>query len=57
MLIHADWALLPGGWARDIVLRIEEGRIAAMGGADAAGALRVGCLLPCLLYTSDAADE
>ena len=46
MLIHADWALLPGGWARDVVLRIEEGRITAVGGADAAGAHRVGCLLP-----------
>jgi formimidoylglutamate deiminase len=46
MLIHADWALLPGGWARDVVLRVEEGRIAAMRGGDAAGAHRVGCLLP-----------
>lgn len=46
MLIHADWTLLPEGWARDVVLRIEEGRIAAVGGADAAGAHRVGCLLP-----------
>lgn len=47
MQIHADWALLPGGWARDVALRIEGGRIAtvATGAAWRAG-LRVGCLLP-----------
>lgn len=46
MLIHADWALLPGGWARDVVLRVEGGRIAALGEGATRGAQRVGCLLP-----------
>ncbi len=46
MLIHADWALLPEGWERDVALRIEGGRIAAIGAAGAKGGRRVGCLLP-----------
>ncbi|PLL13583.1 formimidoylglutamate deiminase [Tabrizicola sp. TH137] len=44
MLIHAERALLPGGWASDVGLRIEDGRIASVG--PAAGGMRVGCLLP-----------
>ncbi len=47
MQIHADWALLPGGWARDVALRIEGGRIASVApGAQWRAGLRVGCLLP-----------
>ena len=44
MLIHADWALLPEGWGRDVTLREEAGRIAAVGDELASGARRVGCL-------------
>lgn len=44
MLIHAERALLPEGWARDVGVRVEGGRIAAVG--PAAGGQRVGCLLP-----------
>lgn len=49
MLIHAEGALLPEGWARDVGVRVEGGRIAAVTagcGGPAAGAQRVGCLLP-----------
>ncbi len=46
MLIHADWALLPEGWVRDVALRIADGRIAAVGPLGAEAAHRVGCLLP-----------
>lgn len=44
MLIHAERALLPGGWTSDVGVRVEAGRIVAVG--PAAGGLRVGCLLP-----------
>lgn len=44
MLIHAERALLPGGWAADVGLRVEGGRIVSVG--PAAGGMRVGCLLP-----------
>lgn len=44
MLIHAEHALLPGGWAADVGVRVEGGRIVAVG--PAAGGERVGCLLP-----------
>lgn len=54
MLLHADHALLPQGWARDVTVEIAQGRIAAVGparggparGGPARGGLRVGCLLP-----------
>ena len=46
MLIHADWALLPEGWVRDVALQIERGRIAAIGAAKGSAGHRVGCLLP-----------
>lgn len=49
MLIHAERALLPEGWASDVGLRVEGGRIASLSVAPvgpAAGAVRVGCLLP-----------
>ena len=44
MQIHAERALLPGGWASDVGVRIDAGRIVAVGPAD--GGRRVGCLLP-----------
>lgn len=44
MLIHAERALLPGGWAADVGVRVEAGRIVSVG--PAAGGQRVGCLLP-----------
>ena len=44
MQIHAERALLPGGWASDVGVRIEAGRIVAVGPAE--GGRRVGCLLP-----------
>ena len=44
MLLHADHALLPQGWARDVTVEIAYGRIASVG--PARGGLRVGCLLP-----------
>ena len=44
MQIHAERALLPGGWASDVGVRIEAGRIVAVEPAD--GGRRVGCLLP-----------
>ncbi|MBI1171431.1 formimidoylglutamate deiminase [bacterium] len=44
MRLHADHALLPDGWARDVTVEIAEGRIAAVtrGGTGTS----VGCLLP-----------
>lgn len=44
MLIHAERALLPEGWASDVGVRIEGGRVVAVG--PAMGGQRVGCLLP-----------
>ncbi|WGV16627.1 formimidoylglutamate deiminase [Fuscovulum ytuae] len=44
MLIHAERALLPKGWASDVGVRIEGGRVVAVG--PAMGGQRVGCLLP-----------
>ena len=43
MLLRADQALLPEGWARDVTVEIEGGKIARIGGE---GGMRVGCLLP-----------
>ena len=34
MLLHADHALLPQGWARDVTVEIANGRIAAQGTPD-----------------------
>ncbi|MEA5160729.1 formimidoylglutamate deiminase [Cereibacter johrii] len=47
-LIHAEEALLPEGWARDVTIRIEDGKIASVRAGTEAGAdaVRVGCLLP-----------
>lgn len=44
MLLHADQALLPEGWAKDVSVEVEGGRIVAVG--PARGGQRVGCLLP-----------
>ena len=44
MLLHADHALLPQGWARDVTVEVANGRIASVG--PARGGMRVGCLLP-----------
>ncbi len=49
MLLHAGHALLPEGWAQDILVEVEGGRIVAMGPASVAqrrGVKSVGCLLP-----------
>ena len=46
MILHAETALLPDGWASDVRIRIAEGRIVEVTpGADATGATH-GCLLP-----------
>jgi formimidoylglutamate deiminase len=45
-LIHAKTALLPEGWAQDVTVAVEGGRIAAVGPGAAAGAVLVDCLLP-----------
>ena len=42
----ADQALLPGGWARDVAVRVVEGRVAEVTPGAAAGEVRVGTLLP-----------
>lgn len=44
MLLHAEQALLPEGWASDISVEVEAGRIVAVG--PARGGQRVACLLP-----------
>ena len=45
--IFAEQALLPQGWARDVVVTLADGRIAAVASGPApAGAVRVGALLP-----------
>lgn len=45
--IHAEQALLPQGWARNVLVRVEAGRIASVGSGPAPeGAVRVGALLP-----------
>lgn len=46
-VIWAEQALLPGGWAQDVAVSVDGGRIAAVvAGAAPAGAHRVGLLLP-----------
>ena len=44
MLLHADTALLPEGWARDVTVEVLDARIASVG--PSRGGMRVGCLLP-----------
>ena len=46
-VIWAEQALLPGGWARDVAVTVEGGRIASVEpGAARGGAMAVGLLLP-----------
>lgn len=46
-VLWAEQALLPGGWARDVTVRIgPDGRIAAVTQGAAPGRQRLGCLLP-----------
>lgn len=44
MRLHAETALLPDGWARDVVVEVEAGRIVSV--STGLGGQRVGCLLP-----------
>lgn len=46
MLIHAETALLPDGWARDVAVEVVEGRIARVTAGAAPAGMRLGCLLP-----------
>jgi formimidoylglutamate deiminase len=46
MLIHAETALLPDGWARDVAVEVVEGRIARVTTGAAPAGMRLGCLLP-----------
>lgn len=47
MLLHAQQALLPEGWAQDVTLEVAAGRITGVTrGGTGAGAARVDCLLP-----------
>lgn len=44
MRLHAETALLPEGWARDVVVEVEAGRIVSVSTGN--DGQRVGCLLP-----------
>ena len=46
MILHAETALLPEGWARDVRIVVEEGRIAAIHPGHAPEGLAYGCLMP-----------
>jgi formimidoylglutamate deiminase len=46
MILHAETALLPEGWARDVRIVIEDGRIASISPGHAPEGLAHGCLLP-----------
>ena len=46
MILHAETALLPTGWAKDVRIVIEEGRIASVSHGHAPEGLAFGCLLP-----------
>ena len=48
MLLHADQALLPEGWVRDVTVEVLAGRIAAVGPANSSkmGGIMVDVLLP-----------
>lgn len=50
-VIHAKTALLPEGWARDVVVTLAGGRIVSVAAGSAApeGAARVDCLLPAMV--------
>ena len=46
MILHAETALLPDGWARDVRIVVEEGRIAWVSPGHAPEGVGYGCLLP-----------
>lgn len=46
MLLHAAAALLPEGWAKDVRITVEGGRIAAISAGVAPEGVALGCLLP-----------
>lgn len=46
MKLAAKWALLPGGWAEDVLVTVGAGRIVALGRGQDAGADQVDLLLP-----------
>lgn len=46
MRLHAETALLPEGWAKDVVVTIDGGRIASVSRGAADADARIGCLLP-----------
>lgn len=49
MDLHADIALLPDGWARDVRVRVDGGRIVEVVLGGAPQGARVGCLLPAVV--------
>lgn len=46
MILHAETALLPEGWVRDVRIVVEGGRIASVSPGHAPEGLAYGCLLP-----------
>ncbi|MBL9046408.1 MAG: formimidoylglutamate deiminase [Tabrizicola sp.] len=46
MILHAETALLPKGWAENVRIRIQAGRIAEVSPDAAPEGTRIGCLLP-----------
>ncbi|HMS96975.1 MAG TPA: hypothetical protein PKA03_17470, partial [Tabrizicola sp.] len=46
MILHAETALLPKGWAANVRIRIQAGRIAEVTPDAAPEGTRIGCLLP-----------
>ncbi|MBL9072635.1 formimidoylglutamate deiminase [Tabrizicola sp.] len=46
MILHAESALLPEGWASDVRIVIEDGRIASVNHGHAPEGLAYGCLVP-----------
>ena len=48
-VIHAKTALLPEGWAQDVTVRLEAGRITSVQPGAAAEGQRVDCLLPAMV--------
>lgn len=46
MILHAATALLPDGWAQDVRITVEDGRIASISPGVAPQAVAIGCLLP-----------
>ncbi len=46
MILHAESALLPDGWAKDVRIVVEAGRIASVSHGHAPEGLAFGCLLP-----------